>query len=85
VFGCGYRRIDDHTCSATTLRRRRDEWIAAGLADQLHLLVLAAYDRMIGLELADVAVDGCITKAPAAARSPGAARWTVASRASSRP
>ena len=25
VFGCGYRRIADHTCSATTLRRRRDE------------------------------------------------------------
>jgi hypothetical protein len=21
VFGCGYRRIADHTCSATTLRR----------------------------------------------------------------
>jgi hypothetical protein len=24
VFGCGYRRIADATCSATTLRRRRD-------------------------------------------------------------
>ena len=23
VFGCGYRRIADQTCSATTLRRRR--------------------------------------------------------------
>jgi hypothetical protein len=31
VFGCGYRRIADHTCSATTLRRRRDERIALGL------------------------------------------------------
>jgi transposase len=30
VFGCGYRRIADHPCSATTLRRRRDEWIALG-------------------------------------------------------
>jgi hypothetical protein len=30
VFGCGYRRIADATCSATTLRRRRDEWIALG-------------------------------------------------------
>jgi transposase len=27
VFGCGYRRIADAACSATTLRRRRDEWI----------------------------------------------------------
>ena len=42
VFGCGYRRIADTTCSATTLRRRRDEWITAGVADQLRLLVLAA-------------------------------------------
>jgi hypothetical protein len=48
-FGCGYRRIADHTCSATTLRRRRDEWITAGVADQLRLLVLAAYDRLFGL------------------------------------
>jgi RNA polymerase sigma-70 factor (sigma-E family) len=64
VFGCSYRRIADHTCSATTLRRRRDEWMALGLAEQLRLLVLAAYDRLFGLELAQLAVDGCTTKAP---------------------
>ena len=64
VFGCGYRRIADHTCSATTLRRRRDEWIALGLVDQLHRLALAAYHRMLGLDLDQLAVDGCITKAP---------------------
>jgi transposase len=64
VFGCGYRRIADHTCSATTLRRRRDEWITAGVAEQLRLLVLAAYDGLFGLELEHLAVDGCITKAP---------------------
>ena len=74
VFGCAYARIADATCSATTLRRRRDEWIAAGVIDALHTLVLAAYDRMIGLALDDVAVDCCITKAPCggevAGRSP---------------
>jgi transposase len=64
VFGCGYRRIADHTCSATTLRRRRDEWIRAGVAEQLRRAVLAAYDRLFGLELEHLAVDGCITKAP---------------------
>jgi hypothetical protein len=50
------------------------------VAEQVRLLVLAAYDRMHGLQLVHLAVDGCITKAPAAARSPGQARWTVASR-----
>jgi transposase len=64
VFGCGYRRIADATCSATTLRRRRDEWISAGVAEQLRLLVLGAYDRLFGLELEHLAIDGCITKAP---------------------
>jgi hypothetical protein len=51
VFGCGYRRIADHTCSATTLRRRRDEWIALGAADRLHRLTLAVHDRLHGLDL----------------------------------
>jgi transposase len=64
VFGCGYRRLADHTCSATTLRRRRDEWIALGLAEQLRCAALGAYDRLFGLELEHLAVDGCITKAP---------------------
>jgi len=71
VFGCGYRRIADHTCSATTLRRRRDEWITAGVAEQLRLLVLAAYDQLFGLELAHLAVDGCITKAPCGGQTAG--------------
>lgn len=74
VFGCAYERIADAAVSATTLRRRRDEWIALGIMDRLQTLALAAYDRMIGLELADLAVDGCITKAPCggelAGRSP---------------
>jgi len=74
VFGCAYQRIADATCSATTLRRRRDEWIAAGVLDALFTLVLAAYDRLLGLALDDIAVDGCITKAPCggelAGRSP---------------
>jgi transposase len=64
VFGCGYRRIADASCSATTLRRRRDEWIALGLAEQLRLLLLGAYDQLFGLELEHLAVDSCTTKAP---------------------
>jgi transposase len=64
VFGCAYWRIADDSCSATTLRRRRDEWIDAGVMEALRKIALDAYDWMIGLELDDVAVDGCITKAP---------------------
>jgi transposase len=74
VFGGAYHRFADHTCSATTLRRRRDEWIAAGVMEQLFTLVLAAYDHMIGLDLRDLAVDGCMTASPCggdvAGRSP---------------
>jgi hypothetical protein len=68
------RRIADHTCSATTLRRRRDEWISAGLAEQLCQAVLAAYDRMHGLELEQLAVDGCTTKAPCGPPTAGEGR-----------
>ena len=64
VFGCTYHRIADDSCSATTLRRRRDDWIVVGIMDRLLALVLDAYDRMIGLELGDIAIDECITKAP---------------------
>jgi hypothetical protein len=71
VFGCGYRRIADATCSATTLRRRRDEWITAGVAEQLRLAVLAAHDRMHGLELEQLAV----VPAPANRRDQGLLRW----------
>jgi len=64
VFGCAYERIVDASCSATTLRRRCDEWIASGVIEKLQEIGLDAYDQMIGLELADIAVDCCITKAP---------------------
>src|SRR5215203_992424 len=76
VFGCAYWRIADESCSATTLRRRCDEWIEieAGVMEALEDMALDAYDRIIGLELFDVAVDCCITKAPCggemAGRSP---------------
>ena len=64
VFGYAYWRIADGSCSATTLRHRRDEWIQAGAMDALEEMVREAYDWTIGLELSDIAVDCCITKAP---------------------
>jgi hypothetical protein len=74
VHGSGYERIASTGCSDGTIRRRVKEWAAAGLSEQVHTLALQAYDRMIGLDLEDLAVDGCITKAPSggevAGRSP---------------
>ena len=74
VHGSGYERIASPGCSDATIRRRLKEWAAAGVSEQVHALALQAYDRMIGLELDDLAVDGSITKAPgggeAAGRSP---------------
>ena len=64
VFGCAYWRSADESCSGTTLRRRRDEWIEGGLMDKLRQTALKAYDWTIGLGLTDAVVDGCITKAP---------------------
>ena len=74
VHGSGYERIAGPGCSDGTIRRRLREWAAAGLGEQVHALALRAYDRMIGLDLEDLAADGCLTKAPgggeAAGRSP---------------
>ena len=71
VFGCAYWRIADESCSESTLRRRRAEWIEAGLMEKLRRISLEAYDRLIGLELANLAVDGCITKAPCGGEKAG--------------
>jgi transposase len=50
--------------SETTLRRRRDEWWEAGVFDGLVDETLQGYDRIIGLDLSEVAVDGSLHKAP---------------------
>jgi transposase len=42
VFGTGYERIAEATCSATTMRRRRDEWIRLGVWRRLRLACLDA-------------------------------------------
>jgi hypothetical protein len=64
VHGSGYERIATKGCSDRTIRRRLKDWAGVGTGERLHALALRAYDLIIGLELADVAVDGCMTKAP---------------------
>ena len=63
-FGCSYAAIADCACGATTIRERRDEWIKAGIFAKLHAIARESYDRIVGLVLEELAVDGCITKAP---------------------
>ena len=41
-FGCSYEAIADSSCSATTIRARRDEWIAAGIFARLKQTALEA-------------------------------------------
>lgn len=58
VLGGSYHRHADDRVSATTLRARRDEWIAAGVFDRLEQAALEAYDTVVGLDLSDLVVDG---------------------------
>ena len=63
--------ILDHQVSDTTLRGRRNEWIAAGVFDRLVTEARAAFDKIIGLDLTEVALDGSLHKAPYGGESTG--------------
>lgn len=63
--------ILDHQVSDTTLRARRDEWIAAGVFEALEAEALAAFDRIVGLDLGEVSLDGSLHKAPCGGEGTG--------------
>lgn len=71
VHGSGYERISSPGCSDRTIRRRVTLWAQMGISQALHRIVLEAYDRMIGLGLDEISVDGCITKAPCGGEKAG--------------
>jgi transposase len=74
VTGCSWVTAEallEHRVSDTTLRTRREEWITAGVFDQLRDQALAAYDRIIGLDLSEVALDGSHQKAPCGGEGTG--------------
>jgi len=67
VTGCSWvdaERLLARAVSDTTLRARRDQWVAAGVFDALVDEAIAAYDRVIGLDLTDCSVDASLHKAP---------------------
>jgi hypothetical protein len=74
VFARAYHHFATATYSATALLHRRGDWIAVEDIEQLSALVLEGHDKAIGLELTDLAADGCLTVAPrggkVAGRSP---------------
>jgi hypothetical protein len=71
VHGSGYERIATAACSDRTIRRRLKDWARWGIATTLHARCLVAFDKMIGLRLGDVSVDGAITKAPCGGEKAG--------------
>lgn len=74
TLGCAWvdaERLMGNQVSDTTLRARRDEWLAAGVFDALVAEALAAYDRIISFDLSDCAVDGSQHKAPCGGEGTG--------------
>lgn len=57
--------------SETTLRTRRNEWINAGVFSELADHAIDAYDRIIGLDLSETAIDGSTHKAPCGGEGTG--------------
>lgn len=74
VTGCSWvvaEQLCDRVVSDTTLRSRRDEWITAGVFDTVANQALAAYDRIVGLDLENASVDGSQHKAPGGGQGTG--------------
>ena len=74
VTGCSWvttERIMGRRVSDTTLRGRRDEWIKAGVFDGLVTEAIEAYDRIVGLDLSETAIDGSQHKAPCGGQGTG--------------
>ncbi len=74
ALGCAWitaEALCGNRVSDTTLRGRRDEWVAAGVFDTLVAEALAGYDRLIGLELSECAIDGSTHKAPCGGQGTG--------------
>ncbi len=61
----GYRVSD------TTLRARRDEWVDAGVFEQLAAHAVVGYHHLIGFDLGDVCIDGSDHLAPGGGHGAG--------------
>jgi transposase len=64
-------RLAGSRVSDWAVRDRRDTWIDAGVFEAIESEALAALDRVIGLELGEVGVDGSLHKAPCGGEGTG--------------
>jgi hypothetical protein len=73
VFGCAYSKGSpmDLARRAHCVAGATSGSSSLGLMEQLRDISLDTYDRLIGLELGDMAVDGCATKAPCGGEKAG--------------
>jgi transposase len=72
VTGCSWDVAARLTpAGETTLRNRRTEWLNAGVFNKLVEESIAGYDKIIGLDLSEVAVDGSLHKAPCGGEGTG--------------
>jgi transposase len=74
VTGCSWEDAEALTgavVSDTTARARRDEWIRAQVFEAIVTEAIGAYDKVIGLDLSDVAVDGSLHKSPCGGEKTG--------------
>ncbi len=88
VTGCSWvdaERLLGGAVSDTTLRARPDEWEEAGVIAAVVDEALGAYDKIIGLDLSEAAVDGSHQKPPWAAKVRARTPWTGANWAGSGP
>jgi transposase len=97
VTGCSWEdaeRLCGSVVSDTTARTRRDEWIAAGVFDAIATEAIEGFDKIVGLDLAEVAVDGSTHKAPMGGEGTGKSpvdraklgwRWSLATDAAGIP
>jgi transposase len=74
VTGCSFEdaeRLCGNVVSDTTVRARRDEWEAARVFEAIVEEAICAYDRVIGLDLSEVSIDGSQHKAPTGGEGTG--------------
>lgn len=74
VTGASWETLEamsGHHVSDTTLRHRRDEWIQAGVFQQIAAQAVNGYDRLVGFDLSRVCIDGSDHLAPGGGEGAG--------------